>query len=127
MQFGRELWDVQLGRRDGVVSRASEALANLPSPSNNFTTLEANFGSKGLDVKDLVILSGTRYSYCVRDGRGDVRVLGSVIIRFHLCIVVATVVTKSYSCKAGFRCQISPQILLCKKKIPHHIKMSAHA
>ncbi|CAD6269966.1 unnamed protein product [Miscanthus lutarioriparius] len=56
--FGRDLWDVQLGRRDGVVSRASEALANIPSPSDNFTTLEANFGGKGLDVKDLVILSG---------------------------------------------------------------------
>ncbi|CAN6343125.1 unnamed protein product [Urochloa humidicola] len=57
-QFGRELWDVQLGRRDGVVSRASEARASLPSPSFNFTALEANFAAKGLDVKDLVILSG---------------------------------------------------------------------
>lgn len=59
IQFGRDLWDVQLGRRDGVVSRASEALSNLPSPSANFTALEANFANKGLDVKDLVILSGT--------------------------------------------------------------------
>ena len=50
MQFGRELWDVQLGRRDGVVSRASEALSEIPSPSDNFTALEANFGGKGLDV-----------------------------------------------------------------------------
>ncbi|OQU79221.1 hypothetical protein SORBI_3008G114700 [Sorghum bicolor] len=57
LQLGRDLWDVQLGRRDGVVSRASEALADIPSPSDNFTTLEARFGSKGLDVKDLVILS----------------------------------------------------------------------
>ncbi|KAF8776494.1 hypothetical protein HU200_003201 [Digitaria exilis] len=57
-QFGRDLWDVQLGRRDGLVSRASEALAEIPSPSDNFTTLEANFAAKGLDVKDLVILSG---------------------------------------------------------------------
>ncbi|CAN6329263.1 unnamed protein product [Urochloa humidicola] len=57
-QFGRDLWDVQLGRRDGVVSRAAEARASLPSPSFNFTALEANFAAKGLDVKDLVILSG---------------------------------------------------------------------
>ncbi|KAL6842159.1 hypothetical protein ACP4OV_028138 [Aristida adscensionis] len=57
-QLGRELWDVQLGRRDGVVSRAAEALANIPSPSANFSALEASFASKGLDVKDLVILSG---------------------------------------------------------------------
>lgn len=65
LQFGRDLWDVQLGRRDGVTSRAAEALAGLPSPSNNFTTLEANFGAKGLDVKDLVILSGTAGSLSI--------------------------------------------------------------
>lgn len=59
VQFGRDLWDVQLGRRDGLVSTAAEALAEIPSPSDNFTTLEANFGAKRLDVKDLVILSGT--------------------------------------------------------------------
>ncbi|KAK3136682.1 hypothetical protein QOZ80_5BG0440930 [Eleusine coracana subsp. coracana] len=60
-QFGddkKELWEVQLGRRDGVVSRASEALAELPRPSDNFTALRDSFESKGLDVKDLVILSG---------------------------------------------------------------------
>ncbi|KAF0888198.1 hypothetical protein E2562_013654, partial [Oryza meyeriana var. granulata] len=57
-QFGRDLWDVQLGRRDGVVSLASEARSNLPAPSDNFTALQANFAGKGLDVKDLVILSG---------------------------------------------------------------------
>jgi peroxidase len=62
VQFGRDLWDVQLGRRDGVVSLASEALANLPAPSDNFTTLESNFAGKGLDVKDLVILSGNTLS-----------------------------------------------------------------
>ncbi|GJM95530.1 hypothetical protein PR202_ga12275 [Eleusine coracana subsp. coracana] len=54
----KELWDVQLGRRDGVVSRASEARAELPRPSDNFTALRESFESKGLDVKDLVILSG---------------------------------------------------------------------
>ena len=74
MQFGRDLWDVQLGRRDGVVSRASEALANIPSPSDNFTTLEANFGGKGLDVKDLVILSGTPAT-CVTLTCASVRLL----------------------------------------------------
>ncbi|KAL5226068.1 hypothetical protein ABZP36_012707 [Zizania latifolia] len=34
------------------------ALSNLPRPSDNFTALEVNFANKGLDVKDLVILSG---------------------------------------------------------------------
>jgi peroxidase len=65
MQFGRDLWDVQLGRRDGVVSLASEALSDIPSPSDNFTALEANFASKGLDVKDLVILSGRVVLTCL--------------------------------------------------------------
>ncbi|KAF7064098.1 hypothetical protein CFC21_070517 [Triticum aestivum] len=41
-QFGRDLWDVQLGRRDGVVSSASEALSNIPSPSDNFPPSRPN-------------------------------------------------------------------------------------
>ncbi|VAI28700.1 unnamed protein product [Triticum turgidum subsp. durum] len=40
--FGRDLWDVQLGRRDGVVSSASEALSNIPSPSDNFPPSRPN-------------------------------------------------------------------------------------
>ncbi|XVF72521.1 hypothetical protein PTKIN_Ptkin12aG0127900 [Pterospermum kingtungense] len=57
-KFGRPLWEVLTGRRDGRVSRISEALANLPSPFSNFTTLVKNFAGKGLDVHDLVVLSG---------------------------------------------------------------------
>ncbi|XP_058083538.1 peroxidase 24-like [Magnolia sinica] len=57
-QFNRSMWDVLTGRRDGNVSRASEALANIPSPFSNFTTLKQNFANKGLNVHDLVVLSG---------------------------------------------------------------------
>ncbi|KAA3463084.1 peroxidase 3-like [Gossypium australe] len=52
------LWKVLTGRRDSRMSRISEALANLPSPFSNFTTLVQNFANKGLNVQDLVVLSG---------------------------------------------------------------------
>ncbi|KAJ0250842.1 Peroxidase 1 [Hirschfeldia incana] len=49
-------WPVPLGRKDGRVSNISEV--NLPSPFANVTTLKKNFEDKGLDTKDLVVLSG---------------------------------------------------------------------
>ncbi|KAG1326331.1 Peroxidase [Cocos nucifera] len=57
-QFKRPLWEVQTGRRDGTISRKSEALANIPGPTFNFATLVQRFANKTLDVKDLVVLSG---------------------------------------------------------------------
>ncbi|GAB4859467.1 hypothetical protein Ancab_040404 [Ancistrocladus abbreviatus] len=51
-------WKVPTGRRDGRVSLASEALTNLPPPFFNITQLKNLFSSKGLSVKDLVVLSG---------------------------------------------------------------------
>ncbi|XVE65692.1 hypothetical protein DITRI_Ditri08aG0020000 [Diplodiscus trichospermus] len=57
-QFGRPLWEVPKGRRDGSISSASEALANIPSPFFNFTTLKQSFANKSLTVQDLVVLSG---------------------------------------------------------------------
>jgi len=57
-QFNRSIWEVETGRRDGTISRASEALTNIPSPFFNFTTLEQSFANKSLTVHDLVVLSG---------------------------------------------------------------------
>ena len=45
-----------MGRKDGRVSNISEV--NLPSPFANVTTLKKNFADKGLNSKDLVVLSG---------------------------------------------------------------------
>ena len=53
-------WNVPTGRRDGKVSKAFEALTNLPPPFANITQLKLAFASKGLNVKDLVVLSGTK-------------------------------------------------------------------
>ncbi|XP_021728321.1 peroxidase 27-like [Chenopodium quinoa] len=51
-------WEVPTGRRDGIVSLASEANALIPSPFSNVTTLKQNFAALGLTAKDLVVLSG---------------------------------------------------------------------
>ncbi|KAH7675683.1 Class I peroxidase protein [Dioscorea alata] len=52
-------WQVPTGRRDGNVSQASDALANLPPPTANISSLKASFSSKGLNTTDLVVLSGS--------------------------------------------------------------------
>ncbi|GLJ15992.1 hypothetical protein SUGI_0264770 [Cryptomeria japonica] len=55
---GGPYWEVPTGRKDGLVSSASEVLTNLPFASFNFSQLKASFASKGLNIKDLVVLSG---------------------------------------------------------------------
>ena len=52
-------WEVETGRRDGRVSNFSEPLTNLPPFFANISQLISMFRSKGLSVKDLVVLSGT--------------------------------------------------------------------
>ncbi|KAL3684294.1 hypothetical protein R1sor_002316 [Riccia sorocarpa] len=56
--IGGPNWKVPLGRRDGTVSRASEANAQLPQTSMSFSQLASNFASKGLSESDLILLSG---------------------------------------------------------------------
>ncbi|VAH27523.1 unnamed protein product [Triticum turgidum subsp. durum] len=46
------------GRYDGRVSFANETLRDLPPPFANVTVLEAMFKAKGLDLDDMVTLSG---------------------------------------------------------------------
>ncbi|KAL5573272.1 hypothetical protein UlMin_022869 [Ulmus minor] len=58
VETGGPFWSVPTGRRDGVVSIRQEALNNIPSPFSNFSTLQRLFGNEGLDLKDLVLLSG---------------------------------------------------------------------
>ncbi|XP_054779676.1 peroxidase 66-like [Prosopis cineraria] len=63
---GGPSWEVLKGRKDGRVSKASDT-RNLPPPTSNVSQLIQSFASRGLDVKDLVTLSGGHtlgFSHC---------------------------------------------------------------
>ncbi|KAL3680460.1 hypothetical protein R1sor_023416 [Riccia sorocarpa] len=56
--IGGPKWKVPLGRRDGSVSLASEAISNLPGDGFTYKQLISNFAKKGLNEADMVVLSG---------------------------------------------------------------------
>ncbi|KAM0937080.1 putative peroxidase [Dioscorea sansibarensis] len=56
--IGGPFWRVPTGRRDGVISNQSEANSQIPAPTFNFTQLQTSFANKGLNLTDLVLLSG---------------------------------------------------------------------
>lgn len=49
-------YDVETGRRDGMVSNVTLA-ANMPEVNDPIQVLKAKFAQKGLSEKDLVVLS----------------------------------------------------------------------
>ncbi|KAJ3682026.1 hypothetical protein LUZ60_014599 [Juncus effusus] len=51
-------YQVQSGRRDGVISLASDTFANLPGPTFDLDKLTQSFAKKGLSQEDMVTLSG---------------------------------------------------------------------
>ena len=51
-------YEVLVGRRDARNASWSDAIRNLPAPFFNFSQLISNFQAHGLDLKDLVLLSG---------------------------------------------------------------------
>ncbi|CAN6206243.1 unnamed protein product [Urochloa humidicola] len=55
----RVSYKLPAGRFDGRVSLESETLAFLPPPSFNLSQLITSFQVKGLDIDDLVVLSGS--------------------------------------------------------------------
>jgi len=59
LSYGVIDYDVPAGRLDGKVSLASETLGkNLPPPFGDLDLITAMFAAKGLDEKDMVVLSG---------------------------------------------------------------------
>ncbi|KAG6384956.1 hypothetical protein SASPL_153779 [Salvia splendens] len=56
---GGPSWDVQLGRRDSRSASFSGANNNIPAPNNTFQTILSTYTRVGLDIIDLVALSGS--------------------------------------------------------------------
>lgn len=63
MQTGGRSWQVPLGRRDGLVSKASDT-ANLPAFNDSMTVQIQKFADKGLHTQDLVTLVGKWRTDC---------------------------------------------------------------
>lgn len=58
VKAGGQYWTVDYGRKDGLVSIAKEADSLVPMGRESITDLIEFFQSLGLDVDDLVVLSG---------------------------------------------------------------------
>ncbi|KAJ7948453.1 Peroxidase [Quillaja saponaria] len=56
--LGGPSWTVPLGRRDSRTASQSAANSQIPGPSSNLATLTAMFSAKGLNARELTILSG---------------------------------------------------------------------
>ncbi|KAL3651792.1 hypothetical protein CASFOL_004794 [Castilleja foliolosa] len=51
-------WQVQLGRLDGLYASKESVMEQLPSPFEPLKNITAKFYTKGLNIKDVVVLSG---------------------------------------------------------------------
>lgn len=58
VQAGGPFYQVELGRFDGLVSRASDVNGRLPQPNFNLNQLNSLFASHGLTQTDMIALSG---------------------------------------------------------------------
>ncbi|KAF8410552.1 hypothetical protein HHK36_003083 [Tetracentron sinense] len=56
---GGPSWEVPLGRRDSKGASLSDSNNNIPAPNNTFQTIFTKFKLQGLDIADLVALSGS--------------------------------------------------------------------
>ncbi|KAL5549417.1 hypothetical protein UlMin_004648 [Ulmus minor] len=56
---GGPSWEVPLGRRDSRGASLSGSNNNIPAPNNTFQTILTKFKRQGLDIVDLVALSGS--------------------------------------------------------------------
>ncbi|KAI3713284.1 hypothetical protein L1987_71858 [Smallanthus sonchifolius] len=66
---GGPLFNVQLGRRDGLISQASRVAGNLPLPTFNTNQLNTMFSRHNLTELDMIALSGAHtlgFSHCNR-------------------------------------------------------------
>ncbi|KAK2990213.1 hypothetical protein RJ640_014665 [Escallonia rubra] len=55
---GGPSWEVQMGRRDSLSASKTAANSNIPGPGSDVATLVAKFQNVGLNLNDMVTLSG---------------------------------------------------------------------
>lgn len=60
MQTGGPSWEVPLGRRDSRSASLSGSNNNIPAPNNTLPTIVTKFKLQGLNLVDLVALSGNK-------------------------------------------------------------------
>lgn len=58
IQTGGPSWEVPLGRRDSRGASLSGSNNEIPAPNNTFQTILTKFKRQGLDLVDMVSLSG---------------------------------------------------------------------
>lgn len=64
---GGPSFNVELGRRDGLISKASRVAGNLPQPTFTLDQLNSNFAKNNLSQIDMIALSGAHtlgFSHC---------------------------------------------------------------
>lgn len=69
LQAGGPSFSVELGRRDGLVSKASRVAGSLPEPNFNLKQLTDIFAKNNLNQMDMIALSGGHtvgFSHCSR-------------------------------------------------------------
>ncbi|XP_054824704.1 peroxidase A2-like [Prosopis cineraria] len=74
---GGPSWNVLLGRRDGVVANQSGANSAIPTPFDSLANITAKFAAVGLNMTDLVALSGAHTF-----GRAQCRFFSSRLFNF---------------------------------------------
>ncbi|XP_061357018.1 peroxidase 40 [Gastrolobium bilobum] len=55
---GGPIWEVQMGRKDGMTASKQAANNNIPAPNSTVDVLVTKFENVGLTLKDMVALSG---------------------------------------------------------------------
>ncbi|KAF9622845.1 hypothetical protein IFM89_034277, partial [Coptis chinensis] len=71
-------WDVQMGRRDSLTANKTAANTNIPGPNSDIATLLAKFQKLGLNLNDMVTLSGAHTIGKARCSSFNSRLQGSI-------------------------------------------------
>ncbi|KAI5058440.1 hypothetical protein GOP47_0026610 [Adiantum capillus-veneris] len=95
-------WPVLKGRKDGMISLASRVENNLPGPNSNVDQLKALFRSKGLDIMDIVALSGAHtlgFAHC--------RFFRNRLYHFNATLAMDPVLDRQFAAFLRTRCSMN--------------------